>query len=123
MAVRAELQLNLMAVKAAERAGAVAGLKIAAEHLLQKSRELVPHEEGTLERSGTPADRPGALDVDEENLRAAVSYDTPYAVRQHEELTWQHDEGRQAKYLEEPMNTEQTTMRELIAAQIRRSLE
>ena len=112
---RAELKMNLGKIRAAERAGAAKGLKKAAEHLLQVSRELVPHEEGTLERSGTTA-------VDERNLRAAVSYDTPYALRQHEELTWKHDEGRQAKYLEEPMQTEQQAMREIIAAEIRRSL-
>ena len=115
MAQRATLKLNIGKVLAAERAGAVRGLKVATEHLLQVSRELVPHEEGTLERSGTPS-------VDEANLRAAVSYDTPYAVRQHEELTWKHDEGRQAKYLEEPMNTEAATVGELVAAEIRRSL-
>lgn len=115
MPVRAELKTNLGAILAKERAGALKGLKVAAEHLLQKSRELVPHEEGTLERSGT-------VTVDEANLRAAVSYDTPYAVRQHEELDWKHDEGRQAKYLEDPMNSEQATMRELIAAELRREL-
>jgi hypothetical protein len=112
---RATLKLNIKAIRAAERAGALKGLEKATEHLLQVSRELVPHEEGTLERSG-------AASVDEANLQAAVSYDGPYAVRQHEELTWRHDEGRQAKYLEEPMISEQATMRELIAAEIRRSL-
>ncbi|WP_205314877.1 minor capsid protein [Nonomuraea lactucae] len=115
MPQRARLKLNTQQIKARQRAGAVKGLKVAAEHLLQVSRELVPHEEGTLERSGT-------VSADEANLRAAVSYDTPYAVRQHEELTWKHDPGRQAKYLEEPLNTEAATMMELVAAQIRRSL-
>lgn len=116
MPVRAELETNLGEILEAERKGAVKGLKKAAEHLLQVSRELVPHEEGKLEDSGTVSD------VDEDNLRVAVSYDMPYAVRQHEELTWKHDEGRQAKYLEEPMVDEQDTMRDLIAAEIRRSL-
>jgi hypothetical protein len=112
---RATLKLNIPAITAAQRAGAVKGLKKATEHLLQKSRELVPHEEGTLERSGTAS-------VDEADLRGAVSYDTPYAVRQHEELQWKHDEGRQAKYLEQPMQTEAATMGEIIAAEVRRSL-
>jgi len=51
-----------------------------------------------------------------------VSYDTPYAVRQHEDLTLRHDPGRQAKYLEEPMQTERGTMLDLVATEIRRSL-
>ena len=35
---------------------------------------------------------------------AAVSYDTPYAIRQHEDLSYKHDAGRKAKYLEDPLN-------------------
>ncbi|MEV7011545.1 hypothetical protein [Streptosporangium sp. NPDC051022] len=122
MPQRAELKMNLGKIKAAERAGAIKGLQVAAEHLLQVSREQVPHEEGTLERSGDPAERPGAVSVADGELRAAVSYDTVYAVRQHEELTWKHDEGRKAKYLEDPMNSERQVMGEIVAAEIRRSL-
>lgn len=87
---------------------AAEGLTLAAEHLLQVSRTEVPIEEATLERSGVAT-------VDEDDLTAAVSYDTPYAVRQHEELTWRHDAGRKAKYLEDPMNEERDTMLALIA--------
>jgi hypothetical protein len=97
------------------RAGTIKGLTLAAEHLLQVSRELVPIEEGTLERSGVAT-------VDEATMKAAVSYDTPYAVEQHENLTARHDDGRQAKYLEQPAATEADTMAEIIAAQIRRAL-
>ena len=122
MPKRAELKMNLGKILAAERDGALTGLRVAAEHLLQVSREQVPHEEGTLERSGDPDERPGALSIDEGNLRAAVSYDMPYAVRQHEEITWKHDDGRKAKYLEDPMNDETAQIRALIAAQIRRAL-
>jgi hypothetical protein len=89
------------------------GLMLAAEHLLGVSRQLVPLEEGTLERSGVAS-------VDEGELTAAVSYDTVYAVRQHEEMTWRHDPGRQAKYLEVPMFWETDTMLDLIAAELRR---
>lgn len=116
MAKNVKLELNTAKVRAEERAGAGRGLAKAAEHLLQTSRELVPIEEGTLERSGTAT-------VDRARLRASVAYDTPYAVRQHEELTWRHDSGRQAKYLEEPAETEQEVFLGLIAAEIRRSLK
>ncbi|MGW6498549.1 hypothetical protein [Nonomuraea angiospora] len=115
MAQRSTLKLDVGPIDKAMEAGAVKGLKVAMEHLLQKSREEVPHEEGTLERSGTPS-------IDEANLIGAVSYDTPYAIIQHEDLTFRHDEGRKAKYLEDPFDAEQQTMQELIAAQIRRSL-
>lgn len=95
--------------------GLVAGLKKAAEHVLQVSRTRVPLEEGTLERSGVAS-------VDGEMRTAAVSYDTVYAVRQHEELAWRHAEGRTAKYLEEPLVEEARTVQEIIAAEIRRRL-
>ncbi|WP_221510156.1 minor capsid protein [Streptomyces sp. 3211] len=97
------------------RAGAIRGLRLAAEHILAESRKRVPIEEATLERSGTAT-------VDEADLKAAISYDTPYAVRQHEELTYRHDAGRTAKYLEGPMTTEAAKAAEIIAAQLRRSL-
>ncbi|MDG4832428.1 minor capsid protein [Solwaraspora sp. WMMD1047] len=84
------------------------GLELAAEHLLQASSELVPHEEGDLERSGE-------VSRDDARGAVAVSYDRPYAVRQHEDLTARHDEGREAKYLEKPMATERDTMLALIA--------
>jgi hypothetical protein len=103
-------------VKRRERAGRNKGLRLAAEHLLAESQRIVPIEEATLERSGVAS-------VDESKGQAAVSYDTVYAVRQHEELTWRHDPGRQAKYLEQPFAAEQDVLHGIVAAQIRRSLQ
>lgn len=111
----ASLKLHLDDVRRAAREGAETGLGLAAEHLLGVSRRQVPHEEGTLERSGV-------AHVDGADLAAVVYYDTPYAVRQHEELTWQHDAGRKAKYLEDPMNSERDTMLALIRREISRRL-
>lgn len=91
------------------------GLELAAEHLLQVSSQLAPLEEGDLARSGE-------VSTDESQRQAAVSYDRPYAVRQHEELTWRHDAGRQAKYLESPMTTERETMLALVAAPLQDTL-
>lgn len=102
-------------VKAGTRKGSVKGLRLAAEHLLAESRKLVPIEEGTLERSGT-------VSVDAANLQAAVAYDTPYAVRQHEELGYQHDRGRQAKYLEQPANSERPMMLRIIGQAIKKDI-
>jgi hypothetical protein len=60
--------------------------------------------------------------VDEASLTAAVSYDTPYAVVQHERLDFRHAPGRTAKYLENSLNAARQEVAALIAAQIRRSL-
>jgi hypothetical protein len=37
-----------------------------------------------------------------EHVSGTVSFSTPYAVRQHEELEYNHPQGGQAKYLEQP---------------------
>lgn len=95
-------------VKREAHHAAALGLAHGAEHVLGVSKMLVPIEEGTLQRSG-------ATDMDESSLTAAVSYDTPYAVRQHEDMTWKHDAGRQANYLEQPLNSERPVVQRLIS--------
>ncbi|MFB6618226.1 hypothetical protein ACIGFK_07525 [Streptomyces sp. NPDC085524] len=115
MTRRSRLDWNGDAALRGTRDGAVRGLRLAAEHVLTESRKRVPLEEATLERSGTAT-------VDESRLTAAVAYDTPYAVRQHEELGYRHDAGRTAKYLEGPLTEEAGTVAAIIAAQLRRSL-
>lgn len=91
------------------------GLGDALEHLLGVANELVPLDESPLMHSGVTS-------MEDDELRGAVSYDTPYAVRQHEELTWRHAPGRQAKYLEAPFYAERVVMLELMAAPARRKL-
>lgn len=88
------------------------GLRLGAEHILQTSRKIVPIDEATLERSGK-------VSVDEAEMKAAVSYDTPYAVIQHEDLTLNHKNGRSAKYLERPFTSETETVRQIIAQAIK----
>lgn len=83
------------------------GVALAAEHILGEANKKVPIEEDTLMRSGTVSTDPGTF-------TAAVSYDTPYATRQHEDMTLRHDQGRTAKYLENAMNAEVTTAAEII---------
>jgi hypothetical protein len=111
--VTVRMEWNGPQVEAIEEAAAELGVELAAEHLLGVSRQRVPIEETTLERSGVAT---------QDGLRAAVSYDTVYAVRQHEELTWRHDPGRTAKYLEGPLDEESDVMLEIVAARIRRAL-
>ena len=94
------------------RQAAVEGLRDAAEHLLEYANRTVPIEEGTLMRSGQ-------VDVDPETLEAAVSYSTPYAVRQHEDLTLRHDPGRRAKWLERSLQEREAAIREYIASRMR----
>jgi len=81
-------QVSEHVIKAAKR-----GIYDGIEFWLQESNKIVPHDEGTLERSGTTS-------MDDQQLMGMVSYDTPYAVRQHEDRHLRHPNGRKAKYLE-----------------------
>lgn len=95
------------------REGVQRGLFLAAEHVLQVSNTRVPIEEGTLERSGATS---------EGDLVSSVSYDTPYAARQHEELGYRHDAGRQAKFLESASIDEMDTVAQIMAKATREAL-
>ena len=44
------------------------------------------------------------VDVAADGSSGTVSYDTPYAVIQHESMGFNHQRGRKAKYLEDPCN-------------------
>lgn len=88
------------------REAAAQGLELALQHLLTEAQRIVPLDKGPLERSGKAV---------RDGLNGSVSFDTVYAVRQHEELTWRHAPGRQAKYLETPMNTQRPQMLRLMA--------
>lgn len=84
-----------------------------AEFLLSASNRTVPIEEGTLERSGH-ADSDG-------QGKATVSYDTPYARRQHEEMNYRHDPGRRAKWLEMTFLEEEGAATEYLASRLGRA--
>lgn len=102
----------------AERAvtgGTEKGLYEAAEYLLEYANRTVPFEEGILAGSG------GTI-VDAGRMTAVVYYDTPYAVRQHEDTRLRHDPGRRAKWLEESVNEEKQTLFRILADHIGRAL-
>jgi len=87
-------------VKRAVRGAVVLSLRQLAEHVLEESGRNVPHLTGTLERSGEASD-------DEAQGIAMVSYGSTggrgagaYAVKQHEDVTLRHPNGRTAKFLE-----------------------
>lgn len=85
------------AVAAAVSKAMKGALKTGAEMVLAKSAEEVPLKWADLLRSGTvnPADG---------GNKQVASYNTPYAIEQHENLDNEHLPGRKAKYLEDPLN-------------------
>lgn len=112
---RNELTWNGARVERKLRAAAVTGLGQWAELVLTDARTQVPLDEATLERSGVTS-------VDADELAAAVSFDTPYAVEQHENMQFTHAPGRKAKYLEDPWNASAEVAADLLAAHFRRAL-
>jgi hypothetical protein len=106
-------QIEHAIAEAAERAA-----YLGAEHVLGESTKIVPIEEGTLSRSGR-----AEAETEGDTAVGAVSYGTPYAVVQHERLDFRHDTGRQAKYLEQPLNAEAEKVKDIAAAQIREALK
>lgn len=98
------------------RAAAADGLFDGAEHILEEANRTVPLDEGPLMQSGQ-------TDVDRERLEATVSYDTPYARRQHEELSYRHAPGRRAKWLELTVQERERAVQEYVAGKIRQALK
>ncbi|MGW4639553.1 hypothetical protein ACWEN6_13545 [Sphaerisporangium sp. NPDC004334] len=109
--VELNLHINVATFTEATRHVYVGALDAATAHLLTESRARVPVQYGDLYRSG-------AASVDDRLLMGAVSYDQPYAVRQHEELTYHHTQG-EAKYLENALLEEADTLEAIIAAHLR----
>ncbi|WP_433355631.1 hypothetical protein ACQP25_17260 [Microtetraspora malaysiensis] len=110
--VEFDAKVNAEQLAAETRRAATRGLRHATEHVLAVSNQRVPHEAGTLERSG-------AAVVHEADLVGIVSYDTPYAVVQHENLDYKHKAGRTAKFLELAMREEAEVVKLMIAKQLR----
>ena len=105
-------------VEAAARGAAGDALELAAEYLLAETDPHVPFQKGTLEASGVAS-------VDRSELVSAVSYDTPYAVDQHENVGWKHTKpGAEAKFLENRMNdpTVQSGIQKIIQGAVGRAI-
>lgn len=92
--------------------GARQGMVAAGLHTLGVSNTRVPHETGALMRTG-------AVSQDDATGLTAISYDDAeydgQAVDQHENLEYQHDDGRSAKFLELSVASERETMLQIIA--------
>lgn len=115
-----------------------AALTDVAEAVLEQANRHVPIEEMTLGGSGTVSSTGG--DVTRTlggpaftatrvgtvrpagRIELAVSYDTPYAVRQHEDTSLTHDPGRTAKWLERATNDMRADAVDYVAARLRKAL-
>jgi hypothetical protein len=129
------------AVKLAEEAGLKA-LRTGAEAILTEAINETPIDTGTLRRSGTVtvgalpdgaqvyeaaesgSDMKDAFPGPEGKEKAVyISFSTPYARRQHEELGYNHPLGGKAKYLEDPFNRNKKKVLDYANKQIKKALQ
>jgi hypothetical protein len=96
----------------------------AANGLLAQAVPLAPIETGTLRGSAVgPDPETGEHFIERDDyVEAMVSFNTPYAARQHEELEWKHPRGGQAKYLEQPYKALMPRWERALAAALERAV-
>lgn len=104
-----QIVANINNLAAEMQTKALIGLEKGAEFVGQKSDTMVPLDEGPLQNSRK---------VTRAGNRAAISYNTPYAVKQHEDMTLVHPNGRQPKYLEQALNSAGTRVPDIIQAEM-----
>ncbi|AUS31772.1 hypothetical protein C1M55_12075 [Rhodococcus qingshengii] len=86
------------------------GLHAAAEVIKQEAIERAPKETGYLRNTAATA---------AEGLEAAVGFDGPYAVPQHENVGWNHQDG-EAKFLENACIAKREEVGQIVATALRR---
>ena len=109
------LEWNGDQIKERVQAGARNGVMDAAQAVATASQELTPVLEGVL-RAATHVHTP-VQDGDE--IVGGVGNNTVYAARQHEETTWQHPRGGQAKFMETAMTQNEDAVRQTIINHIK----
>lgn len=95
--MKLKIKLDKSKIKRITQNGSRKGTHMALDHLASVSKDQVPLDQGPLKNSCY-------VDVNEDGSQGTVSYDTPYAVLQHENTHFSHQRGRKAKYLEDPVN-------------------
>ncbi len=97
-----QVSLNLKKMAFAFDNGAdKANLDVAFE-VMRLSQKEVPHDEGTLQNSGTVESLP--------NGDVVVGYHTRYAARLHEHPEYNFQRGRKGKYLSDPILRNETIL-------------
>lgn len=85
--------------------------------ILRLSQLEVPHDEGTLQNSGT---------VEEVNGDIVIGYHSVYAARLHEHPEYNFQKGRKGKYLEDPVRNNIDVFRKkfmlMMSDEIKRSI-
>lgn len=86
--------------------------------LTRRSKQLAPLDTGDLRGSGE-----SSVNENTNEIIGTVSFNKPYALVQHEDLSFHHPRGGQAKYLEQPLNQNRDRYKDFIKNKIREVTE
>lgn len=106
---------NTAAISAAMRQAAARAVLEVAEDALTEANDRVPLDEGDLARSGEVTAFP-------EKSAASITYDTPYAIKQHEDVTLKHPRQGEDHWLERTVEENAPRYFQWIADRIRKAL-
>ena len=96
------IELDKTLITSTVKACGQKAIKESLEYIAEISKEQVPVDTGALRDSCE-------VTLDDSRLAGVVSYNTDYAVDQHENLTYGHHNGGNAKFLENPVNDSVST--------------
>lgn len=116
MAAKVKVDWDYQSQSKVIQKAAIDALLSAGEFILDESNKIAPIDEGTLIRSGNVA-------VDDKDGIVNVFYDTPYAVRMHEDMSLKHLNGRRAKFLEIASTQNADTVRKFIEDAVKKAVE
>ena len=113
---------------------AVKGIKKSLYDLQNQVNPQIPHNTGDLMdnysiRINSEIERPPKEgnpitgEAQAGSIVGIAGYSSPYVRRQHEELGYRHEEGRKAKFLEDPFNANKSKYDGFIKEQIKKALK
>lgn len=85
--------------------------------VLAEAKRQTPRDKSTLIRSAVKETRQTG-----DRVESRITFNTPYAARQHEERSYQHPRGGKAKYLEDPMRAAAPEVERRLAAAYRKAI-
>lgn len=96
---------------------AVGGVDAFGEHVIGDGQELAPVDTGDLKASGTTL----PAEVEGNNIRKTIGFNTDYAAAVHERLDVHHEEG-EAKYLETALRNNAPKFPEFVANHVKEEM-
>lgn len=110
-----QVQLNIERMTRNIAEAVKEGLEDVTLDLERRAKEQAPIDLGDLRGSGA-----SEVITTTNGVNGIVSFNTPYALIQHEDLTFFHPQGGKAKYLTDPLNQQAINYKKHIQNKIRR---